>query len=316
MPAGIATPMSWGPQALKPTIRNWIVSFGNDFKRVYADYMNENTTAEYYEEDQEIAGAGPFGRRNAGGNLNFTGVDLGPKTTIIPEQWQLAIAVTEEDVKFNKVRKLQRMVQALDQSMRTTIEMVACTLLNTAFSSSFPYADAQPLFSASHPLKRAHWVTGEALATNTATAADLTPATLRTARNVLKIMPDLSGQPMNCQATDLVVHSNNGDKARQIVGSSSYYAAAAGDVDQAYTGVKNPAQDYQLRVIESPYLITNTNWFVFGPKSKHRCELLWNMKPDDKTWTNNDIGAVIYSVKMQLIAAATSWWGVYGNSGA
>ena len=178
--------------------------FGMEYARYdneHAEIYEEESSDRAFEEEVLIVGFGNAPVKPEGEGVAFDNANEGFTARYEHETIALAFALTEEAVEDNLYDRLgSRYTKALARSMANTKQIKAASILNNAFSSSFPGGDGQPLISSSHPLSG-----GGSGANRASTFADLNETSLEDSLMRISTQVDNRGLSIALQGIKLIV---------------------------------------------------------------------------------------------------------------
>ena len=178
--------------------------FGMEYARYdneHAEIFEEESSDRAFEEEVLIVGFGNAPVKPEGEGVAFDNANEGFTARYEHETIALAFALTEEAVEDNLYDRLgSRYTKALARSMANTKQIKAASILNNAFSTSFPGGDGQPLISSSHPLSG-----GGTGANRASTFADLNETSLEDHLIRISTQVDDRGLNIALQGTKLIV---------------------------------------------------------------------------------------------------------------
>ena len=178
--------------------------FGMEYARYdneHAEIYEEESSDRAFEEEVLIVGFGNAPVKPEGEGVAFDNANEGFTARYEHETIALAFALTEEAVEDNLYDRLgSRYTKALARSMANTKQIKAASILNNAFSSSFPGGDGQPLISSSHPLSG-----GGSGANRASTFADLNETSLEDSLIRISTQVDDRGLSIALQGIKLIV---------------------------------------------------------------------------------------------------------------
>ena len=178
--------------------------FGMEYARYdneHAEIFEEESSDRAFEEEVLIVGFGNAPVKPEGEGVAFDNANEGFTARYEHETIALAFALTEEAVEDNLYDRLgSRYTKALARSMANTKQIKAASILNNAFSSSFPGGDGQPLISTSHPLS-----SGGSGSNRASTFADLNETSLEDTLIRISTQTDDRGLSIALQGQKLIV---------------------------------------------------------------------------------------------------------------
>lgn len=274
---------------------------------IFSRIVNVRNTNRAYEEDFARAGFGPLAEK---GELETTILDEPVKLggiRFIPKSLALGFVISQEmrdDGQYNLMGDLSA---ALGKSSRWTAELYGHDVYNNGFTSTkYVGRDGKPLFATDHPV----YGGGVATASNRpSVAVDLSEAALEAAWANFQTQVGDEGMPIDIMPTRLLVHPTNVLFARRLLESASLNTIGSNP------GEINPIQGL-VSIVSSPYLTDLDAWFLLGPESEIDVRFYWRMRPDTKTWDDDDADATIHKIKQRHGTGFGDWRGTYGSPGA
>lgn len=150
----------------------------------YAQYDEEHTMVfstensdRSFEEEQKLSGFGSAPVKREGMAIQYDTANEAWTARYTHETIAMGFAITEEAIEDNLYDQLSaRYTKALARAMAYTKQVKAASILNNAFSSSFPGGDGKELLATDHPL-----VSGGTNANEPTVATDLNETALENA---------------------------------------------------------------------------------------------------------------------------------------
>ena len=201
------------PDLLWPGIQ---AIFGINYEKLDKEYtriFDVRKSTKAYEKVTEATGLGLAGVKAEGASIIYDAPNQGPSSVFTHVTYGLGYIMTreaEEDNQYQDVAEAN--AAALPWSMLTTKEIVHANVLNRAFNGSYLGGDGQPLISASHP-------TVNGTQSNTATAADLSEASLEAMLININQAKNSAGLPIALRAVRLIVGPSEMMNAYRILNS-------------------------------------------------------------------------------------------------
>ena len=203
------------PHDLWPGVAAW---FGTNLKQhnpEYTDLFDRYTSNKAYEEYVQSTGMGYAPVKAQGAALQYDAGQEGYLSRLTNVTYALGYAITMEELQDNLYAEVsRRRAGDLAISMMQTKEVVAATVYDRAFNSSYPIGDGEPLISASHP------TVGGSVQSNLITvASDLSELALENLLiQIMQTQDDRNFQIAN-MARCLVVHPSEYFNACRILDS-------------------------------------------------------------------------------------------------
>lgn len=273
---------------------------------IFSRIVNVRNSTRAYEEDFALAGFGPLAEK---GELETTILDEPIKlggVRFIHKTLALGFVISEEMRTDDQYNLAADLAQALGKSSRYTAELYGHDVYNNGFTSAkYVGRDGLPLFSSAHPV---YGGTGTA-ANRPSVDVDLSVEALEAAWSNFQTQVDDRGMPIDIMPSRLLVHPSQVMLARRILESASLntYGENPGEI--------NPLQGL-VSIVSSPYLTDLDAWFLLGEPSEIDVRFYWRMRPDTKTWDDDDADATIHKIKQRHSTGFGDWRGTYGSRGA
>lgn len=274
---------------------------------IFPRIVNVRNSNRAYEEDFALAGFGPLAEK---GELETTILDDPIKlggVRFVHKSFALGFVISEEmrmDDQYNLASDLSA---ALGKSARYTAELYGHDVYNNGFSTAvYTGRDGKALFATDHPT---YGGAGGTAANRPTVDVDLDEAALEAAWTNFQTQVDDRAMPIDIMPEVLLVHPSQVMAARRLLESASLnaYGSNPGEI--------NPLQG-MLRIVSSPYLTDLDAWFLLGPASEIDVRFYWRMRPDTKTWDDDDADATIHKIKQRHSTGFGDWRGTYGSQGA
>ena len=171
--------------------------YDQEDKEIYDTESSERA----FEEEVMLAGFGSAPVKSEGSAVSFDDAQEAYTARYTHETIALAFSITEEAIEDNLYDRLaSRYTKALARSMAHTKQVKAAATLNNAFDSTFAGGDGKELCATDHPL-----VTGNSLANEPSTAADLNETSLENALIDIAAFVDERGLKVSVRGLKLIV---------------------------------------------------------------------------------------------------------------
>jgi hypothetical protein len=122
------------------------------YEREHAEIFDEESSDRAFEEEVMLSGFGTAPVKSEGGAISFDDAQETFTARYTHETIALAFSITEEAIEDNLYDRLaSRYTRALARSMSQTKQIKAASILNNAFSTSYPVGDGAALCSSAHP---------------------------------------------------------------------------------------------------------------------------------------------------------------------
>ena len=286
-----------------------------DYKKVFLDeYMRvpeeykavakiETMDGAYIREGQ-VAGLTVMQRRGEGEPAAFDNFVQGNDKTIYPEDFALAMAITEDMWDDDKTGHIKKAFQELGKASAYTRELLFWDLLNSGFVTTNRVGiDGLALFGA-------HTYVGKAgtYSNYAASGSSLTMTTLQAAMDNFEKLQNERGVPMVMKPRILVVPPELRWKAEELL-KSEYNPE---DANQKVNTVGNKGLQYMV----GHHLSSTTAWFLLADKSDHDLRYIVRKPLSLKSYDDPDTGNAKFIASMRAVANFVHWRGAYGNAGA
>ena len=238
-------------------LRKVIFNKYKSYPEEYSFIFNVHSSDRQYEEDASVSGLGLFSTKDEGEAISYDDPVQGFKKRYTHVTYGLGFRVSEEMREDDFYSPMRRMARALGRSAAQTVEIVTADVFNNGFNTSYPGADAKPLFATDHPLVKAGGTEQNKLSTD----ADLSVTSLRQAINDFEDFTDDAGLKMAVKPRLLVVPNESEWDAFELLKSS-------GRPDTA-NNAENAFQMLSLRPFVWHYLTDPDAWFLVEEKDDH-----------------------------------------------
>jgi len=209
--------------------------FGMEYDRYdneHAEIFDTESSDRAFEEEVMLSGFGQAPVKGEGAAISYDTAGEAFTARYTHETIALAFAITEEAVEDNLYDKLSsRYTRALARSMSNTKQVKGASVLNNAFSSSYPGGDGVSLVNSAHP------TTGGGNLSNTlATAADLNETSLEQALIDIAAFFDERGLKIALRGMKLIIPPALQFTAERILKSEQRVSTADNDINAIRTG--------------------------------------------------------------------------------
>jgi len=309
--AGLMTTQQF-PDLLRVGIRKVFQNEYASYPEFYSKIFNVSTSNKAYEEELILSGFGLVPEWNADGQeLPIDRVIQGDRVVYVHKDygmmWAISKRLLREDL-YAKVGK--QLVQEAVRSMKTTIEVVAHSVINNGFtadSSNRVLFGNQTLLSGGTFSNK---ITGALSATSLASALRRfrrwvnhreQPIVLEP--KILLVPPELEWVAKTLLQSTTYPHIQGGSGITGIAPQSSGFAT--------YENVLRSAVD---TLIVDPYLVDANNWFLMTAPSQHKLNFFWREKPSTDMETDFRTKGMLQSITCAFSVGYTDWMGVLGAS--
>lgn len=292
------------PKALWPGIKTWWGRQYDEHPQEYPKFYDVETSDQAYEEDVEISGFGILREKDQGGSLNYDTEVQGSVTRYTHVAYGGGYIVTYEELRDNLYEIVsKRRAAMLAFAGRQTEEVVAASVFNNAFNSSFVGGDGTNFIASNHPT-----ITGNQ-SNLLNTSADLSELAIE----------DLGVQVM--QATDY-----RGNKISLIPQCLAISPAQWFDANRILHSVlQNDTSNNAINVIKATgmfpggieknhYFTSSTAWFI-RTNAPYGTRFLWRDRPFFDTDNEFDTKNAKAAQYMRFSCGWTDWRGWFGTPG-
>jgi len=296
-------------QLLKELLPGLNALFGLEYKK----YMDEDreifeteTSERSFEEETKLSGFGSAPVKQEGEGLYYDNAQEAWTARYTHNTVAMGFAITEEAMEDNLYDSLStRYTKALARSMAYTKQVIAASILNNGFSSSYKYGDGKSLFATDHPL-----VSGGTNSNRPTTGVDLNETALENAVIQIAAWTDERGLLIAAMPKKLIIPSSLQFTATRLLQTELRVGTADNDIN----AIKNNGSIPGGWTIN--HYLTDTNaWFLTtdvpnGLKHFERVPLRTTMDGDF------DTGNVRYRARARYSYGVSDPLGMYGSPGS
>lgn len=285
-----------------------------DFKKVFLDeytrYPEEykaiakvETMDGAYIREGQVAGLTAMQRRGEGEPTAFDNFIQGNEKTIYPENFALAMAITENMWDDDKTGHIKKAFQELGKAAAYTRELMFWDLINSGYvTTNRAGIDGGALFSA-----HSYVGTAGTYANYATTGSSLTMSTLQAAMDNFEKLKNERGLPMMMKPKLLIVPPELRWKAEELLKSEYNPENANSQV--------NSVANKGLQFMVGHFLSSTTAWTLVGDKADHDLRYLVRKPLALKSYDDPDTGNAKFIASMRAVANFIHWRGTYGNAG-
>ena len=296
-------------QLLKELLPGLNALFGMEYKK----YMDEDkeifeteNSERSFEEETKLSGFGQAPVKQEGEGLYYDTAQETWTARYTHQTIAMGFSMTEEAMEDNLYDSLStRYTKALARSMAYTKQVIAASILNNGFSSSYLYGDGQPLFSTSHPL-----VSGGTNSNRPSVGTDLNETSLENAIIQIAAWTDERGLLIAAMPKKLIIPSALQFTATRLLQTELRVGTADNDIN----AIKNNGCIPGGWTVN--HYLTDTNaWFLTtdvpnGLKHFSRMPLKTTMDGDF------DTGNVRYRARERYSYGVSDPLGMFGSPGS
>jgi len=278
----------------------------SNYENEHAEIFSVESSDRAFEEEVMLSGFGEAAVKGEGASITYDDAQEVYTSRYSHETIALAFALTEEAIEDNLYDKLSsRYTKALARSMAVTKQIKAASILNNAFSSSYPGGDGKELCATDHPT-----LSGAVLRNELSTAADLSETSLEQALIDIAAFTDERGLKIAVRGMKLIIPKELQFTADRIMKSTLRVGTADNDIN----AIKNMGMVPQGYTVNH-YLTDSDAWFIKtdapnGLKMFQRVAIKTGMEGDFET------GNVRYKARERYSLGWSDPRGIFGSPGA
>jgi len=278
----------------------------SNYENEHAEIFDTETSDRAFEEEVMLSGFGEAAVKGEGASITYDDAQEVYTSRYSHETIALAFALTEEAIEDNLYDKLaSRYTKALARSMATTKQIKAASILNNAFSSSYPGGDGKELCATDHPT-----LSGANLSNELSTPADLSETALEQALIDISAFTDERGLKIAVRGMKLIIPKELQFTADRIMKSTLRVGTADNDIN-ALKNMGMVPQGYTV----NHYLTDPEAFFIKtdapnGLKMFQRVAIKTGMEGDFET------GNVRYKARERYSFGWSDPRGIFGSPGA
>jgi len=276
--------------------------YGEEHKEIFETESSERS----FEEETKLSGFSAAPVKNEGSAIAYDNGQEAFTARYNHETIALGFSLTEEAIEDNLYDSLSsRYTKALARAMSYTKQTKAAAVLNNGFDTDFPGGDAQPLFSASHPL-----ISGGVNSNIPSTPADLNETSLEAAVIQIAGWTDERGLLIAAKPKKLIIPTSLTFVATRLLETELRVGTADNDINALKSNGSIPG-GYTVN-----HFLTDTDaWFLTtdvpnGLKHFVRTPMSTGMDGDF------DTGNVRYKARERYSFGWSDPLGMYGSEGA
>ena len=278
----------------------------SNYENEHAEIFSVESSDRAFEEEVMLSGFGEAAVKGEGASITYDDAQEVYTSRYSHETIALAFALTEEAIEDNLYDKLSsRYTKALARSMAVTKQIKAASILNNAFSSSYPGGDGKELCATDHPT-----LSGAVLRNELSTPADLSETALEQALIDISAFTDERGLKIAVRGMKLIIPKELQFTADRIMKSTLRVGTADNDIN-AIRNMGMVPQGYTV----NHYLTDPEAFFIKtdapnGLKMFQRVAIKTGMEGDFET------GNVRYKARERYSLGWSDPRGIFGSPGA
>lgn len=293
-------------QLLKELLPGLNGLFGLEYKRYGEEHTQVYTVEKSnrsFEEELKVSGFGAAPVKTEGNGVEYDNAQESYVARYTHETIALGFAITEEAIEDNLYDSLsQRYTKALARAMAYTKQVKAASLLNNAFSGSFPMGDGVALCSTAHPT-----VAGFTNANRPTVAVDLNETALEAAVIQIAGWVDERGLLIAARPKKLVIPPALQFVAKKLKGTDKKLGSSDNDMATAPGIIGGIAEMHWLTDPNAWFLTTDV---PNGLKMFERVAMKTSMEGDFET------GNVKYKARERYSFGCSDPLSIWGSPGS
>ena len=275
------------------------------YEREHSEIFAEESSDRAFEEEVMLAGFSTAPVKAEGAAITFDDAQEAYTARYTHETIALAFSITEEAVEDNLYDRLAaRYTRALARSMSQTKQVKAASILNNAFSTSFPVGDGAALCSSAHP----------ALSGNQrnqlSTAADLNETSLEQVLIDIAGLTDERGLKIAVRGMKLMIPKELQFVAERVLNSNLRPGTADNDVN----AMKSMGMLPDGAVVN--HFLTDTDAYFVKTDAPNGFKLFQRTPLRTAMEGDFDTGNMCYKARERYSFGVSDWRCVFGTAGA
>ena len=235
---------------------------------LYPQLFNVQPSTKAYEDRIRVSRLGTFATKPEGTPISFDDPVQGTQVRTVHQTFGLGFRVTMEMMADDQFGIMRQMSGDLAESALDHQERLAWSLVNDGFTgTTFTGLENDTLFTSTHTLLKGSTATVNRTNILSPPVA-LSQTGLEDILTLAKVAESDEGRFIKVRPQTVVVHPNESHNLYVLLNTEQKPGSADNDRNTVVTSRSG------LNPMSVPYLSSETNWFVFGDKSKHT--LTWN----------------------------------------
>ena len=282
--------------------------FGLEYSRYeseHSEVFDEESSDRAFEEETMLAGFTTAPVKEEGSSITFDDAQETYTARYTMETIALAFSITEEAIEDNLYDRLaSRYTKALARSMAQTKQIKAASILNNAFSTSYPIGDGAALCSSSHPSLSGNQ------RNQLSTASDLNETSLEQMLIDISGITDERGLKVAIRGNKLVIPKELQFIAERLMATN----LRVGTSDNDTNAVKSMGMLPQGAVVN--HFLTDTDAFFIKTDAPNGFKL-FNRSPIKTAMEGDfDTGNMRFKARERYAFGVSDWRCVFGTAGA
>ena len=275
------------------------------YEREHSEIFDEESSDRAFEEEVMLAGFSTAPVKAEGAAITFDDAQETYTARYTHETIALAFSITEEAVEDNLYDRLAaRYTRALARSMSQTKQVKAASILNNAFSTSFPVGDGAALCSSAHPA-----ISGNQR-NQLSTAADLNETSLEQMVIDIAGLTDERGLKIAVRGMKLMIPKELQFVAERVLNSNLRPGTADNDVN----AMKSMGMLPDGAVVN--HFLTDTDPYFIKTDAPNGFKLFQRTPLRTAMEGDFDTGNMRYKARERYSFGVSDWRCVFGTAGA
>jgi len=275
------------------------------YEREHSEIFDEESSDRAFEEEVMLAGFSTAPVKAEGAAITFDDAQETYTARYTHETIALAFSITEEAVEDNLYDRLAaRYTRALARSMSQTKQVKAASILNNAFSTSYPVGDGAALCSSAHPA-----ISGNQR-NQLSTAADLNETSLEQMLIDIAGLTDERGLKIAVRGMKLMIPKELQFVAERVLNSNLRPGTADNDVN----AMKSMGMLPDGAVVN--HFLTDTDAYFVKTDAPNGFKLFQRTPLRTAMEGDFDTGNMRYKARERYSFGVSDWRCVFGTAGA
>jgi len=275
------------------------------YEREHSEIFDEESSDRAFEEEVMLAGFSTAPVKAEGAAITFDDAQETYTARYTHETIALAFSITEEAVEDNLYDRLAaRYTRALARSMSQTKQVKAASILNNAFSTSFPVGDGAALCSSAHPA-----ISGNQR-NQLSTAADLNETSLEQMLIDIAGLTDERGLKIAVRGMKLMIPKELQFTAERVLNSN----LRPGTADNDLNAMKSMGMLPDGAVVN--HFLTDTDAYFVKTDAPNGFKLFQRTPLRTAMEGDFDTGNMRYKARERYSFGVSDWRCVFGTAGA
>jgi len=275
------------------------------YEREHSEIFDEESSDRAFEEEVMLAGFSTAPVKAEGAAITFDDAQETYTARYTHETIALAFSITEEAIEDNLYDRLAaRYTRALARSMSQTKQVKAASILNNAFSTSYPVGDGAALCSSAHPA-----ISGNQR-NQLSTAADLNETSLEQMLIDVAGLTDERGLKIAVRGMKLMIPKELQFTAERVLNSN----LRPGTADNDLNAMKSMGMLPDGAVVN--HFLTDTDAYFVKTDAPNGFKLFQRTPLRTAMEGDFDTGNMRYKARERYSFGVSDWRCVFGTAGA